>query len=161
LQVLPAIAFLAHVSTMPASFFGFAAVGAVAPSMQDAPPDVQLWMESSIDWQSVFLPHAASGFAHALSTQAPQSVLPNVGGGGAAGAGASVLAAAGASAVADAAALALSASGASELALAEVSDEGVSGGLVSSPPPPHASQANGTDATRTSAVTGKRWARLM
>jgi hypothetical protein len=165
LQVLPAIAFLAQVVTAPASFFGFAPLGALALSMHPAPPDVQLWIESSIVWQSLFLPQAASGFAQALSTQEPQSVLPKVAGGGAAGAGASVLDAAGGgvSSAADdeasgAAALSFVA-GVDEPPSELSSDAAVSGGLAS--PPPQASQANGSEAARNNAVTGKRWARLM
>jgi len=45
-------------------------------------------MPSTIDWQSLSLPHAVSCLAQTLSTQAPQSVLPKVGAGGGEGAGA-------------------------------------------------------------------------
>src|ERR1019366_7922718 len=114
-------------------------------------------------WQSLFLPQAASGFAQALSTHVPQSVLPNDGGGGAAAGASAVALAAGASddaEDADSAGLALSeAGGALELEDAELSSAGLSGGLDS--PPPHASQASGTVAIRKRDVMGKRWARLM
>jgi hypothetical protein len=140
-------------------------VGAVAPSKHEAALPEQPWIESSIDWQSLFLPQAASGFAQVLSTHLPQSVLPNVGGGGVVAAGASELAlaadvSAAAAEDADAAGLGVSESaGASELADAELSLAGLSAGLDS--PPPHASQASGTAAMRKREVMGKRWARLM
>jgi hypothetical protein len=40
------------------------------------------WIASTTLWQSGFLPHAASGFAHVLSTHLPQSLSPNAGAGG-------------------------------------------------------------------------------
>ena len=96
LHAFDASAFFTQAPYAPASFFGFAAVGAVADERQVAPPEVQLWIESTYDWQSLSLPQAAAGFAHALSTHEPQSVLPKVGeGGGAASAGAAEAVAAG------------------------------------------------------------------
>src|SRR5580700_5023947 len=48
---------------------------------------LQPWMASMTAWQSVFLPHAAAGFAHVLSMHLPQSLSPSAAaGGGAAGA---------------------------------------------------------------------------
>jgi hypothetical protein len=49
LHAFAATAFFAQASYAAASFFGLAAVGAVAESMHAAPPDEQLWIESSID----------------------------------------------------------------------------------------------------------------
>ncbi len=100
----------------------------------------------------------------------PQSVLPRDGeGGGEASFADSELAALPAveAEVSDvdaddadaAAAGVLEAAGSSELADAELSVAGVSGGLDS--PPPHASQASGPEASRTNAVIGRRCAVLM
>jgi hypothetical protein len=114
----------------------------------------------------VFLPQAAKGFAQVLSTHWPQSVLPNVGeGGGAASAVAVALELVEPMSPAeadDADALGAEVSeveGPSELAAAEDSEAGLSGGLDS--PPPQAAQASGTAAMRTRAVMGRWWARLM
>jgi hypothetical protein len=148
-----------------ASFFGFAAEGRFAESMHAAAPDEQPWMPSRVDWQSVFFPHAAAGFEQVLSTHWPQSVLPNDGdGGGAASVAAELeLVPADVSAAeaddADPVGAVSEAGDASELAAAEDSEAGLSGGLDS--PPPQAIQASGTAATRTRAVTGRRGARLM
>ena len=49
LHAFAVIAFFAQVSYAVASFLGFAAVGAVAPSMHEAAPDVQPWIESRVD----------------------------------------------------------------------------------------------------------------
>jgi hypothetical protein len=142
---------------------GFAAVGGVADSMHDAAPDEQPWIESRVDWQSVFLPQAASCFLQALSMHLPQSVVPS---GGDEGAAAAVLSELGLAAPdvsaaaddADSAGAALSeAAGASELADAELSAEGLSAGLDS--PPPHASQASGTATMQKREAMGR--ARLM
>src|ERR1700732_5211286 len=54
--------------------------------MQPAACVVQPWIPSSVDWQSVFLPHAAACFEHVLSMHLPQSVSPSEGGGGGAAA---------------------------------------------------------------------------
>lgn len=157
-------AFFPQVSKAVASFFGFAAVGALAESTHPAPPDVQAWTESSITWQSLSLPQAAACFAQLLSTHLPQSVLSNDGvGGGDDAAGSGVLAGAGVSAAddadADAAEAAESeAAGSVELPVEAVSLAGLSAGLD---PPPQASQASGTETRRTRVVRGSNLARIM
>ena len=152
-------AFLAHASTADASFFGFAAEGSVAESTHVAAADVQSWIPSRADWQSLFLLHAASCFEQVLSMHLPQSVLLSDGGGGLAAAVDSELglfsAVSAGAADSDAAGAAESeAAGASELAEAELSEAGLSGGLDS--PPPQASQAGGTATRRRRAAMGNR-----
>jgi hypothetical protein len=164
---LPA-AFFPHASYAAASFLGFAAVGALADSMQPAPPEVQLWIVSSVDWQSLSLPQAAACFAQVLSTHLPQSVLSNDGGGGvdaavdsevgAAGAGAGVSADAAGDAEADEPSPVSEDADSDPLLAEAVSLDGVSGGFE---PPPHASHTAGTEVRRTIVVIGKRLARIM
>jgi len=100
-----------------------------------------------------------------LSMHLPQSVLPNVAGGGVgAGVGSEVaLGALGASAedaaAADSAGAGVSEPvGSAELEDAVFSSAGLSGGLD---PPPHASQASGAATVRTRMAMGRLWARLM
>jgi hypothetical protein len=122
--------------------------------MHAAAPDEQPWIPSRVDWQSVFLPQAASCFAQVLSMHLPQSVLSSVGGGGVLAAVLSELgvevSAAGAADADSAGAAESEAAGASELEDAELSPAGLSGGLDS--PPPHA-KASGTEAMRTRVAT--------
>jgi hypothetical protein len=114
---------------------------------------LQLWTPSIIDWQSVFLPHAPAGLAHALSTHLPQSLSPNAGaGGGAAGAADDAAGAAEVSVAdeeSDVAGMSAAADDAGALAPPSSPDDadssaGVSGGL----PPPQASQVRGPVARR-------------
>ena len=122
---------------------------------------------SRADWQSLSFPHAAACFAQVLSMHLPQSVLSKDAGGGVDAAvdsgveaGGGDVSAAAADEDADAAELAVSElADCDELADAVVSSlAGVSGGLV---PPPHASQASGTETMRDRVVSWRRWARLM
>src|SRR5579872_2070434 len=114
------------------------------------------------DWQSGFLPQAVTCLPHALSTQEPQSVLPNVGGGGGGGvvsAGGAVLAAAAGAAEAVSSAAAELAAGASELELSELCSAALSAGFCS--PPPQASQSGGARTVARREATRKRWGRVM
>ena len=63
---------------------GFAPVGVEPEPMHALAPlsEPHEWIASTTLWQSGFLPHAASGFAHVLSTHLPQSLSPNAGAGG-------------------------------------------------------------------------------
>lgn len=154
LQALPVEAFLAHVSYAVASFFGLAPVGSDAASRHAPAPlsEPQLWNASSVDWQSLFFPHAAACFAHVLSMHLPQSLSLIAGGGGVAGA---LLSAAGAlpvsldapddagAALDDSAAPEAPGSGAEASPLV-ASSAGVSGGFE----PPQAAQTRGTAVTR-------------
>jgi hypothetical protein len=128
--------------------------------MHVAPPEVHPWTASRLAWQSVFLPHAAAGFAQTLSMQAPQSVPPN---GGAAGgelaaedsavALGSVFSADGAEDAESAAFADAETSDFSELELEELSSAGLSAGFD---PPPQASQTAGAEANKMSETTRKR-----
>jgi len=141
---------------------GFAPVGVEPEPMQALAPlsDPQEWIASTTLWQSLFLPHAASGFAHVLSTHLPQSLSPNAGAAGAAAAAGADDAGAPppelSADMSDAALLAgaLESDGDAEeaedvsllpLLSLELSSAGVSGGF----PPPQASQARGMAARRT------------
>ena len=138
---------------------GFAPVGVEPEPTHAAAPlsEPHEWIASTTLWQSLFLPHAASGFAHVLSTHLPQSLSPNAGAaGGGAAAGASADAAGAlpelSAAMSPAALLAgaLESDAAAELdslllLLSELSSAGDSGGL----PPPQASHARGIAARRT------------
>jgi hypothetical protein len=119
--------------------------------MQLAAPLLQLWIDSIIAPQSVFLLHAFAGFAQILSRHLPQSVLPSVAGGG--GAGVSALsfsfeseAALGADSDSGAGDPALAASADSALSPEpdEFSSAGVSGGF----PPAQAAQPRTPHARR-------------
>jgi hypothetical protein len=121
--------------------------------MHAAPLCEQLWIVSSVDWQSLSLPQAAACFAQVLSTHLPQSVFPKEADGGEDAGGdselglAAAVSAGGGEADADAAGLGDSAepAGSDELVAEALSSAGLSGGLV---PPPHASQASGNAAMR-------------
>jgi hypothetical protein len=135
-----------------ASFFGFAAVGGVAPVTQANAPlsAAQLWIESRVESQSVFFSQAAADLAHVLSMHFPQSLsLKGVG----AGAGAALVSGAadadslGAEDDSGDAADAASAIAASPPSAIVVSPAGDSGGLLDAP---QASQTPGTAVMRTS-----------
>jgi hypothetical protein len=156
LHALDATAFLAQASKAAPSFLGFGAVGTLIDPTQEDAPEEQLWKLSTIGEQSVFFVHAAAGAVQALSMHWPQSVLPSVGGGGADDAVDSAVAL-GALDVSDVEAddeevegPAMSGAVDAPPAEAELSDAGLSGGLVS--PPPHAIQAGSTATGRTRAV---------
>jgi hypothetical protein len=157
------IALFAQVAYAVPSFFGLPEAGTLAESRQEDAPlsEPQPWNPSSIDWQSLFFPHAAACALQVLSMQSPQSLPPN---GGAAGGGILALVSAGGGLEevseedAEAAEADVSSpAGFEESAVAAVSSAGVSGGLD----PPQASHANGTTAQRTRVGMDSRWARVM
>jgi hypothetical protein len=169
LHALLVAAFFTHAAYAFASFFGFAAVGSEAPPMHVAAPlsEPQPWNASTVAWQSLFLPHAAAGFAHVLSMHLPQSLSLIA---GAAGAGGGLLAAAAAVSAVDAAAalspvelppsppLAAAGSDAPPSPLLADSSAGVSGCFE---PPPQAAQIMGRAGMRRRLVTIERGRALM
>jgi hypothetical protein len=109
-------------------------------------------MPSSVDWQSVFLPQAATCFEHVLSMHLPQSESPSGGAEGGGAAAGAALAEVSLAAEAAGAALDESAGAGSPESALDFSSDGVSGGLL----PPQATHARGTTTARTMLLTEMR-----